>query len=687
MWPDSQVPSEQEQVGRAVAFSHLKSALGDFEIARASIIESHAAQNELYPDRKAATKFTYDTARVLLKELEARGSEIEVSGFGQLFEVDIPEDNELMDWDAPFSFQPELLKTDALRAVADDEIVDEWIERDATGQEVYRELSNVLRSDRAASEALAAAGIKGHKYSSGQLSGGSGRSINFVIYDDAAIEIAQKFFQGQANDPRAQIALNSETNEAFVALLNASDLSSFQHELAHWFLHQNIVAHKLGLADEGMAADLQKIMEWLGVSNVDDLTKPYADGRLAPDGQVDKPHEVWARGYEQYLLDGHAPFEDAKELFARYREWIKQAYGGIKSAARAFGVPLTPEIVEVYDRLFIVDAVVDETLGGFEQPLFDNPQDYGFESEEDPAWKRYLKQWILHKEAAFQEVAKSKIAEVRAERRELRVALREQFRQDAEAEVASDPGWQAMRFLKRGELPDGTKVDGIKGLDRDGLRSLFWDEADQIIEQLLGRADQGRGRNLVAPKGKEGMDPEWVAEQFGFGSAREMIEAILLARTAEQLIQEQVNRDIAKSDTFTEEGVQEEAEAAAVLDREALYATELRRLRLLASGEILAVARRAVADTGAPAAPVSQALADQARERLDQIDPADEQDAADAQAQSASATAQATAAREGRRAQAAAARTVAAIEQRLKAGVLKVRARAPERGEYAPIDT
>jgi ddrB-like ParB superfamily domain/Zeta toxin len=65
-----------------------------------------------------------------------------------------------------------------------------------TGRSVYRRLSVELGSDRAASEALRAAGIPGHRFydnTSRDLDSKGNPSFNYVIYDDAAIEIEARF--------------------------------------------------------------------------------------------------------------------------------------------------------------------------------------------------------------------------------------------------------------------------------------------------------------------------------------------------------------------------------------------------------------------------------------------------------------------------------------------------------------
>lgn len=130
-----------------------------------------------------------------------------------LYQVDIPEDHELLDWDAPLSEQPEAV-LDALhnyvdrmveRASGNKLLADQWVQsldemlKDAEnvkGYELYSDFSDRygkgLENPRLASELLGAIGIKGLRYRDNQ----SRKSLqdpdaprNYVIWDEDAVTI------------------------------------------------------------------------------------------------------------------------------------------------------------------------------------------------------------------------------------------------------------------------------------------------------------------------------------------------------------------------------------------------------------------------------------------------------------------------------------------------------------------
>ncbi|MES0207944.1 D-Ala-D-Ala carboxypeptidase family metallohydrolase [Mesorhizobium sp. M0028] len=131
---------------------------------------------------------------------------------GRLFQVEIPDDSELLAWDAPLSEQPEAVKT-AIRSMVDavkkpglftrepertfrSSVRDilggkEWDK--TTGADLYGWLKGRLGSDRAASEAFRSAGIPGHKFLDGSSRSAGDGTYNYVIYDDARVEIDQMF--------------------------------------------------------------------------------------------------------------------------------------------------------------------------------------------------------------------------------------------------------------------------------------------------------------------------------------------------------------------------------------------------------------------------------------------------------------------------------------------------------------
>ncbi len=480
---------------------------------------------------------------------------------------------------------------------------------------------------------------------------------------EAMLGLDQPFDQrdGVTSMPRAQIVLQDQ--KAYVAMLQASDASTFPHELMHWMLQQMVVLRRLGMSTPQMDKDLDLVTRWTNAESWQALTRPLADRVFA--GKADKPHEIVSRGFEVFLMEGRAPSAELQPLFVRLRGWVRQVYGGVLAAKRKLGIELDDDMRRFYDRLFLIESALEEA-GVEDKPIITaKPAEWT-----DAQWERYQTLWAKRTNAAFAHVTKKHLPAARRNMAAQKLEAIEMFRAEAERIVAEDPGWQAMEFLKRSD-------DG-QGLDRAGLEQILGPEARGLIEAVLARPSQGRGRKLITSEGTEGLDPEWVAEAFGFRSAGDLIEGILQARTVEQHVQERINRELEDNDAWSEESVLEDAQAAASLDREALALVELSYLRqAIAGGPALDDAREAQARTGAPAASDAAAQVNDARtELMEAIDLGrDAQAIADIQARVLAAEAGAKAAAQTRKEGRAAGQVLREIEARLTAGALRRRAR------------
>ena len=127
---------------------------------------------------------------------------------GQLYEVDIPGDKEMLDWDKPFSGQPEQVKkllrsgegntlSVILGNLTEDVPPGESTEytENPTGQTLYEVIAKERGSPKAASQYLNSLGIKGIRYLDGASRADGEGSYNYVIFDDSDINITQTFFQ------------------------------------------------------------------------------------------------------------------------------------------------------------------------------------------------------------------------------------------------------------------------------------------------------------------------------------------------------------------------------------------------------------------------------------------------------------------------------------------------------------
>lgn len=134
-----------------------------------------------------------------------------LNGKGSLYQVDIPEDNKLLDWDKQLSEQSDLIK----RAISEKieelkniqktymgnwgELSGDYSVEDMTGGEIYRALSSGDMSagfgsaergnPKAASEYLNSIGIPGLRYLDGTSRDKGDGSYNYVIWDESRVTV------------------------------------------------------------------------------------------------------------------------------------------------------------------------------------------------------------------------------------------------------------------------------------------------------------------------------------------------------------------------------------------------------------------------------------------------------------------------------------------------------------------
>jgi hypothetical protein len=152
------------------------------------------------PTTEAKSKLINDAAAWL----EANRERVEVSSSeGALYQVDIPDDAELLDWDAPLSAQPEGVraKLEAMGFTAE-----AMGAEDPIGQQIYQRAKPFMGDPKEASDALLKAGIPGLRYlDAGSRGATDNQTRNYVIFDDSRITITD--VEAQVANPIAQVQL------------------------------------------------------------------------------------------------------------------------------------------------------------------------------------------------------------------------------------------------------------------------------------------------------------------------------------------------------------------------------------------------------------------------------------------------------------------------------------------------
>lgn len=500
-------------------------------------------------------------------------------GNGRLYKVDIPEDGDLLAWDAPLSEQPEKVR-DAIMSVVEsltpkgagkiariigtngadkaDFTAKRWKEKPwdtMTGEEIYQQISVRLvgevpdagwtqiggtnkGGDRAASLALRDAGIPGHRFLDGGSRGQGEGSYNYVIYDDSAVSVLE-FEQGK----RGSIVLPSGglgNGQTVINLFEGADLSTFLHESSHFFLEAFASLASDPAAPQQMRDDLATIREWLGNDG----------GPLTVE-----QHEKFARGGEAYFMEGKAPSLALADAFSRFKAWLTRIYRSIAG----LNVKITPEIREVMGRMLATDAEIAEMRAEMEmRPLFAEAPT-GMSDGDFTTYQRMARRAT---ESAEQALLEKTMAKVRREKQ----AWYKDEKRAVRAEVATEFDRQP-----RYRLIDMLANQIWNGLDEDGEARTVPDvqiDRKMLVEQfgegVLPEISRTRLGGKRAIYGDNGSSPQEVAEFFGFGSAVEMIEVLQNTPKKQDAIAEEVERRMMErhGDPLNDGSIEEEALAA-----------------------------------------------------------------------------------------------------------------------------
>lgn len=438
--------------------------------------DKNAAIKELRDDAKRRENSEIESAKTqseaFLKASDFLEKAKNVNTFtgGKLYQVEVPENDVLLDEQKPFSEQPEKVKRGIEQAFksVDDNLKENFVKRvldyndegdvlgknyvfdeykaehqneDGTvnyadffkeldkkdygvdGQAIYDGFSSVGANfvngfnDENASKLLNKYGIKGITYEGRE----DGRC--FVVFDDKAVKIIDKYYQNVKTDILGATTVDGR----LISLLPKADASTFIHESAHWYLITMEKLAKNKKATKQFKADYQRIRSWT-------KTKGF---KIQKEG-----HEKFARGFEAYLRSGKAPTAALNGVFARFKQWLSKIYSDFK----ALGGKPSPTVARVFDRMIATDEEIEIQLK--EEGINDFVRAGGYKSASANVKKRW-KQWAT----ATREEAKAKVMQkVMADLAEKdatdKAEILKGFTDATREDLAASPLWQAHDAIK-----------------------------------------------------------------------------------------------------------------------------------------------------------------------------------------------------------------------------------------------
>jgi hypothetical protein len=332
--------------------------------------------------------------------------------------------------------------------------------------------------------------------------------------------------------PRASIDLST-----FITTLNtAADLSSYLHEMAHFYMVTYInIANEPG-APPQITADLQIIFDWLGI-------KDLAAWNAMTFEEQRKYWESFAYNHEIYLFEGKSPSVEMQGVFDRFSAWLRAIYKNIRDELNAiyrekFGEDLpmlTPEIRGVMDRMLATEKQIKyaESVNNM-TPLFLTQEQSGYD---DARWAAYQAMVQEAHDQSVTDLTKASLRQMEwlsnARTRLLKEMqakhddIRDKMRNDIAEEVAAEPVYMAMSVLKTGK---GRVANGEMVVFSDKYKLNLAIVKSMIPAENLSKLGYGKFGMLS----EDGLHPDMVAEMFGFKSGDELVLALLAAKPVKE---------------------------------------------------------------------------------------------------------------------------------------------------------
>ncbi len=354
-------------------------------------------------------------------------------------------------------------------------------------------------------------------------------SGNRIVFD---ADVVKPSLQGEMSDPRilhqanrAVIAFAKDAR-AIIQFFQSADISSASHEIGH--LVRRFLEHSA-------------LMETAPQQTRDDW-------RTACEFVKAQPGEVWTREQEEHFADaflgylekGEAPSKGLRSAFRKLKGWLLKLY----QVVRNHGIDVSPEMREVFDRLLATDAEIEHARAqaGAER---------GVHSALVPESRkaRYEKALQRMDDATATEMEKKLLTEL----------SRKQGQWEKEgAKIAS-------------ERPEHRLLDTLA---KEGGLQLTEELKEAVGPDLLAAVKAQRKRPLLKEDG--GLDPEIVADEWGWASPLDMLHALATVPTREAIRHEYVQ---AQTEAWRGEWSGDEVvvtdEFAAVLGEEAGILAEL----------------------------------------------------------------------------------------------------------------
>jgi len=379
-------------------------------------------------------------------------------------------------------------------------------------------------------------------------------------------------FQTYGDGPRGRITFTSD-GRSVIDLFEARDLSTLIHESGHLYLEElktdAAIALQLDTVEgRQLFADFETVKAWFAREG-----HPIGEDGVIPT----EAHEMWARGFERYAMEGKAPSSTLRRAFEAFRSWLLNIY---KTADR-LRAPITPEIRDVMARLLATD---EEIAAAQEEQqikaLFKTAKEAGMTAAEFAAYNRSTED---ARDEAHSALLQRTMATIRASRTKEYRTQEASVNAEIAAAVDNQPVFKTLRLLRTGKVTDEearpVKLDRQFLIDSYGPDAL--DAMPKSVPPIFGSENTTHPDVIAGEVGFESGD-EMIRMLMGHEQTRQELRAKGDKRSPRQvLIDEETAARMAEryGDPLRDGSIEEEARALIHNDRQGeVIAAEIRAL-------------------------------------------------------------------------------------------------------------
>ena len=418
-----------------------------------------------------------------------------------LYNVEIPDTDTMLDYSKPINEQSEYV-LNKIKQLDSTDI-------NKTGKEFYNDLSERLGGDKNASLKLNELGIKGIKYK-------HGLSHNFVVFDDHAIKVIEKY--NQSVNGMTEIMSDGER---IISIFKTADRSTFLHEMGHVFFDDIQKLASMDNAPKQLLDDWNALKEWSG----------WVDGENVDNT---KAHEKFARGWESYLRSGEAPTKGLQRVFRQFSKWLTRIYRSVQR----LGGEVPSDIKDIMARMIATQDDIENYAHEQALEQFENTKLYQQLSESEQARVQGYVADI--KEKAKERVMRKYMKEL--DNRPIKEW--EEVKDDVQAEIEKRlieeyPIYKEhQRYMALGdgalENTQYRTIEGLEKAEREEAGSTY----DEAVAQEMENA-----RNEFINDPNAGKSNQEIAEEMLLSNQGQME----LTQEEARLIKAHTNKDLARN--------------------------------------------------------------------------------------------------------------------------------------------